>query len=92
MNQSHEGRQLDDRGKPRPVTVEVNNKPVKVDGPTATGLQIKQAAIDQGVSIKLDFHLSVIGEGGKEERVKDDESVTLRPDLKFFAVAGDDNS
>lgn len=92
MSQSHEGQQLDDGGKAQPVTVVVNNKPIEVGGPTATGLQIKQAAIDQGASIKLDFHLSVIGEDGKEVRVKDDESVTLRPDLKFFAVAGDDNS
>ncbi|WP_419921960.1 multiubiquitin domain-containing protein [Candidatus Poriferisodalis sp.] len=76
----------------RPVPIEVNNKPVKVDGPTATGLQIKQAAIDQGVSIQLDFHLSVIGGDGKEVRVNDDESVELHRDLKFFAVAGDDNS
>ena len=76
----------------RPVPVEVNNKPVKVDGPTATGLQIKQASIAQGVSIQLDFHLSVIGSDGKEDAVRDDESVELRRGLKFFAVAGDDNS
>ena len=76
----------------RPVPVEVNNKPVKVDGPTATGLQIKRAAIEQGVSIQIDFHLSVVGSDGKEDPVGDDESVELRYGLKFFAVAGDDNS
>ena len=76
----------------RPVPIEVNNKFVKVDGPTATGLQIKQAAIDQGVPIQLDFHLSVVGDDGKEVRVGDDESVELHRDQKFFAVAGDDNS
>ena len=76
----------------RPVPVEVNNKPVKVDGPTATGLQIKQAAIEQGVSIQVDFHLSVLGSDGKEDPVGDDESVELHNGLKFFAVAGDDNS
>ena len=76
----------------RPVPVEVNTKPVKVDGPTATGLQIKQAAIEQGVSIQIDFHLSVMGSDGKEDPVGDDESVELHSGLKFFAIAGDDNS
>lgn len=79
-------------GRERSVPIEVNHKPVKVDGPTATGLQIKQAAIDQGVSIQVDFHLSVIGEDGKEVRVDDDESIALHHDMQFFAVAGDDNS
>ena len=90
MNKSANG--LAGEGKDRPVPIEVNNKPVKVDGPTATGLQIKRAAIEQGVSIQLDFHLSVVGSDGKEDPVGDDESVKLHYDLKFFAVAGDDNS
>ena len=79
-------------GDERAYLIEVNNKPVKVDGPTATGLLIKQAAIDEGVAIQLDFHLSVIGEDGKEVRVDDDKPVKLHQEMKFFAVAGDDNS
>ncbi|WP_419944280.1 multiubiquitin domain-containing protein [Candidatus Poriferisodalis sp.] len=79
-------------GRERPVPIKVNKKPVKVDGPTATGLQIKQAAIDQGVSIQLDFKLSVIGEDGKEIPVRDDQPVRLHHGSEFFAVAGDDNS
>lgn len=79
-------------GPPRPVLIEVNTKPVKIDGPAAKGWEIKQAAIDQGVNIQLDFYLTVIGEDGKEDPVADDESVALRYGQKFFAVDGDDNS
>ena len=79
-------------GPPRPVLIEVNTKPVKIDGPAATGLEIKQAAIDQGVKIQLDFHLTVVGEDGKEDPVADNEAVALRYGQKFFAVDGDDNS
>ena len=76
----------------RPVLIEVNYKPVKVDGPRATGLAIKRAAIDDGVKIELDFHLSVLRSDGKEDPVGDDESVDVSEGLKFFAVDGDDNS
>ena len=79
-------------GPPRAVLIEVNTKPVKIDGPTAKGLEIKQAAIDQGVNIQLDFYLTVIAEDGKEDPVADDEPVALRYDQKFYAVDGDDNS
>lgn len=79
-------------GPPRPVLIEVNTKPVKIDGPTATGLQVKEAAIDQGVKIQLDFHLTMLGEDGKEDPVADNEVVALRYGQKFFAVDGDDNS
>ena len=76
----------------RPVLIEVNTKPVKVDGPRATGLAIKRAAIDDGVKIELDFHLSVLRSYGKEDPVGDDETVEVHEGLKFFAVDGDDNS
>ena len=79
-------------GPSRPVLIEVNTKPVKIDGPTATGLQVKEAAIDQGVKIQLDFHLTMLGEDGKEDPVADNEVVALRYGQKFFAVDGDDNS
>ena len=76
----------------RPVLIEVNTRPVKIDGPRATGLAIKRAAIDDGVKIELDFHLSVLRDDGKEDPVDDDKSVEVCDGLKFFAVDGDDNS
>ena len=90
MNQSVEAPAGPDRG--RPVPVEVNNKPVKIDGPTATGLQIKKAAIDQGVSIELDFVLAMEGPDGKHIIIGDSDEVSLQYGEKFYATTPDDNS
>jgi len=74
------------------VTITVNSKHVEVRGPRATGLEIKQAAINAGVDIQLSFQLTV-GLGGNRTRVVgDDELVTVKNDLVFTAVAEDDNS
>lgn len=81
-----------DQGKPGPVWIEVNNNPVKVDGPRAKGLQIKQAAIDEGVKIELDYVLAVEDAEGKRHIVGDRESVQLHDGQKFFAATGDDDS
>src|SRR4051794_24182342 len=43
---------------PHLFTITVNGSPVSVAGPKTTGRQIKQAAIDGGVPIQLDFILS----------------------------------
>ena len=76
----------------RPVFVTVNNKPIKIDGPQASGLAIKEAAIEQGVAIELDFQLAVVGPDGKQHIVGDADDVTVTSDSKFFATAPDDNS
>lgn len=76
----------------RPVVVTVNNKPVKLDADKASGLDIKKAAIDQGVSIELDCHLAMLGPDGKYDPVGDDERVEVSHGSKFVATAGDDNS
>lgn len=76
------------------VTIEVNGKGVKLEGPRVTGLQVKEAAIEQGVDIQLDFVLShVIGEGGRRTViVGNDDPVTIHQGSKFLAVPNDDNS
>jgi hypothetical protein len=76
----------------RLVTVTVNNKPVKVPGPKATGLEIKQAAIAQGVEIELDFQLALIKPNGMREIIGDDDEVTVNKNSMFVATATDDNS
>ena len=35
------------------VQISVNNRPVRIEGPKATGLEIKEAAIAQGVPIQV---------------------------------------
>jgi len=76
----------------RPVLITVNRKPVKIAGPKSTGLEIKKAAIEQGVAIKLDFQLAMLGPDGKYDPVGDAEVVEVSNDSKFVATAGDDNS
>lgn len=76
----------------RPVLVTVNKKPVKIEGPRASGLEIKETSIEQGVAIKLDFHLAMFGCDGKYDPVGDSEVVEVSNDSKFVATAGDDNS
>ena len=39
----------------KPFEISVNKKPVYVEEPIVTGLEIKQAAVDQGVSIDHDL-------------------------------------
>lgn len=75
----------------RPVSILVNEKPVSLPDHKATGKQVKQAAIDQGVAIKLDFNLFRVT-GHAQHPVGDEETVTLHNGERFRAVAPDDNS
>lgn len=76
----------------RPVVITVNRKEVKIDGPRASGLEIKEAAIEQGVAIELDFQLAMLDPEGKQRIVGDDEVVAVSDKSVFFATAPDDNS
>ena len=74
------------------VDITVNTKPVRIPGPKATGLQIKEAAIAQGVQIELSFQLSEkLGEH-KTKIVGNTDTVTVHEGAVFVAVADDDNS
>ena len=75
------------------ITITVNNKPVMMTGPRHTGLEIKQAAIAQGVKIDVGFLLYEIRHGGQPNKLIDDgETVTITDHSEFHAVADDDNS
>jgi len=74
------------------VKVTVNRKPVVIAGPRSTGLAIKEAAIAQGVEIKLDFVLSVKLPNGEMRIIGDRDPVHVRDGMEFVAVAPDDNS
>ena len=73
------------------ITVKVNDNPVAFTTREATGLQIKEAAINQGVNIQLDFNLFEVKDG-KLDPIADDKTVHLHEDQKFRAVTPDDNS
>ena len=76
---------------PKPVTVSVNDLPVEVPKGEASGAEIKQAAVAQGVKIEPDFSLFLRGKDGLEP-VRDDETVKLKKGVEFVAVAADDVS
>lgn len=76
----------------RTVTVTVNNRTVELDRHRVTGLEIKQAAIAQGVPIQLDFQLAEIRPNGENQIIGDGDVVTVTQHSKFVATAADDNS
>ncbi|WP_407358810.1 multiubiquitin domain-containing protein [Microbacterium sp. LTA6] len=75
----------------RTVEITVNRRPVALDDKHVTGLEIKQAAIAQGVPIELSFQLSE-KKGKHLKPVADTDTVAVKTGDEFRAVAGDDNS
>ena len=74
------------------VEIEVNgNKIEMLEGP-ASGLEIKQAAIKQGVGIKENFVLQKEMPNGTGKVIGDDDKVVIREHLSFTAIEPDDNS
>lgn len=76
----------------RQVIVSVNEQPVKLQGHSATGAEIKAAAIAQGVIIQANFVLQEELPNGTSRIVGDSDCVRLREHLRFTAIAPDDNS
>ena len=74
------------------ITIEVNDHKVEMPASPATGLEIKQAAIKQGVSIELNFVLQMQLPNGSSKVIGDDDKVQLTEHLTFTAIAPDDNS
>lgn len=74
------------------VTVTVNEQPVRLKGHSATGAQIKAAAIAQGVHIQPNFVLQEELPNGTSRVIGDSDHVRLRPHMRFTAIAPDDNS
>lgn len=77
--------------KEKTIIVNVNNNPVAFTEHKTTGLQIKEAAINQGVSIQLDFNLFGV-KNGKLDPISDEKKVNLHKGQEFRAVTPDDNS
>ena len=72
--------------------VEVNETFVELGKRKQTGASLKEAAIAQGVPIKMDFVLSEIFDNGEEQVIADDNEITVKYHDDFWAVPGDDNS
>lgn len=76
----------------RTITITVNEHPVQVTERELTGREIKQAAIDQGVAIGLDFVLYEHLGQHRTRIVGDDQAVRVNRKSRFEALANDDNS
>ena len=77
---------------PEVITIHVNERPVRMQGHRHTGLEIKQAAIEQHVKIALDFLLYLEGPEGQATQIADDDEVRISDETHFAAVPDDDNS
>ena len=87
----HEKHDSEER-KEHVVTISVNDQPVQLQGHTATGAEIKLAAIAQGVHIQPNFVLQEELPNGTSRIVGDHDEVHLREHLRFTAIQPDDNS
>ena len=74
------------------VTIEVNDHKVEMPAGPATGLEVKNAAIKQGVNIQSTFVLQVQLPNGSSKVIGDADKVPLTDHLAFTAIAADDNS
>ena len=74
------------------VTIEVNDRKVKMPAGPATGREIKDAAIKAGINIDPNFVLQVELPNGSGKVVGDDDKIPLTEHLAFTAIAADDNS
>ena len=74
------------------VEIEVNDHKVKMHEGPAKGLEIKQAAVDQGVPIQTNFVLQLHLPNGSSKVIGDNDKVQLSEHLAFTAIAADDNS
>jgi hypothetical protein len=75
-----------------PVRILINEQPVEVAGPRASGLDIKEAAIHAGLPIDLGFQLIEELPHGRTRVIGDADVVEVRPGSRFLALAPDDNS
>lgn len=74
------------------VIITVNEQPVNLHGQTATGAEIKTAAISQGVLIQQNFVLQEELPNGTSRIIGDQDPVHLHAHLRFTAIQPDDNS
>ena len=77
---------------PVSVTIELNSHAVIVHKKCASGLEIKEAAILQGVEIQPYFVLHLELPNGTARSIGDNDVIRLHDHQSFTAIAPDDNS
>jgi len=91
-HEHHEHHEHGHHDKQHEVTIFVNEQPVKMRAGESNGMEIKNAAIAQGVLIQPNFVLQEELPNGTSRIVGDGDPVHVRADLRFTAIAPDDNS
>lgn len=79
-------------GEPRVIEIEVNGNEVKMPNKETTGLEIKETAIAQGVTIQINFVLQEELANGSSKVIGDSDRIRLNKNSSFTAIAPDDNS
>jgi hypothetical protein len=74
------------------VTVVFNNQHITLQQQKYTGLELKQAAIQQGVLIQASYVLNEVKHNGRRVIIGDYDTVQVNKESVFSAVADDDNS
>lgn len=82
----------DKEQKPKKIRIEVNGNEVIVSDRGMTGIEIKMAAIEQGVQIQPNFVLQLELPNGTSKVIADSEEVKVHNHMSFTAIAPDDNS
>jgi hypothetical protein len=72
-------------GEGNQVTIRVNDVQIRIAGHQATALEIKAAAIEQGLDIELDYDLSELLPGNWARAIDDDSRVQLSDGSRFIA-------
>ena len=92
LESEDEKMELDQNQELKTVTIEVNSNKVKMLAGPATGMEVKEAAIKQGVEIQPNFVLQLELPNGTGKIIGDKDKITLRDHMSFTAIEPDDNS
>ncbi len=71
------------------VTITVNDRPITFQEHKATGMEIKETAITQGLKIHSDLVLFKVNPNCCLKQIRDTETVTLHEAARFCAVTPD---
>lgn len=74
------------------IFIMVNSHKVEMLAGPTTGLEIKEAAIKEGVEIQLNFVLQLEMPNGTGKIIGDDDKLELYDHQNFTAIAPDDNA
>ncbi|MDN4597592.1 hypothetical protein [Leifsonia virtsii] len=84
--------QVGNKAHAKDVTVLFNKQHITLQQRRYTGIELKEAAIAQGVAIQLDFVLFEVKHNGRRDVVGDHDTVEVNKESEFAAMGNDNNS